>query len=51
MINVLEALKSTSHSSDQRLIECRSVFMISAALSGVSTIIYKLVSSANIPDD
>ena len=45
--SVLAGLKVTSHLFDQIVIFSRSVFIRRAALFGVSTTIYKLVSSAN----
>ena len=44
---VLLALNLTSHPIAQLLILLRSVLMIPAAVSGESTTMYKLVSSAN----
>ena len=44
---VLDGLKSTNQSLAYRVIIPRSVFKIVAAVCGFSTIIYRLVSSAN----
>ena len=44
--SVLEALKSTSHSAAQAVMYLKSLFSTRAAEFGVSTMIYKLVSSA-----
>ncbi len=46
-VSVLLGLNVTSHFLDQLVIVSRSLLMVSDALSGVSTIKYKLVSSAN----
>ena len=45
--NVLPVLKATNHASVQVLIVFRCMFSECAALLGDSTIMYKLVSSAN----
>ena len=45
--NVLPVLKATNHASSQVLIVFRSMFSECAAPLGDSTIMYKLVSSAN----
>ena len=45
--SVLRELKITNHLCAQSMIVCRSLLRHKAAVSGCSTIIYKLVSSAN----
>ena len=45
--NVLPVLKATNHASVQVLIVLRSMFSECAAQLGDSTVMYKLVSSAN----
>ena len=45
--SVLEALKSTSHAVAQVVMYLRSLFSYRAAEFSVSTMIYKLMSSAN----
>ena len=45
--SVLVGLKVTGHLFDQLVILSRSGFILRAAFSGVSTIMYKLMSSAN----
>ena len=45
--SVLRGLKVTNHLCAQTVIVCRSLLRHKAAVSGCSTIIYKLVSSAN----
>ena len=45
--SVLVGQKVTGHLFDQLVISSRSEFILRAAFSGVSTIIYRLISSAN----